>query len=323
MPTKVEISSRTILFTLGTIALVWFLLEIREIILLLFLVFILMAALRPTIDRLVRFRIPKVIAVLLVYLVFIFFIGLLGGSILPQLVTQTIRFWEKLPEIINRIIPFVPLNFAFITQQLSPVGGDLLKVTLGFFSNFLTILTIIILTFYLLLEREDLEESFKSLFGEEKGNRIIEILWKIEEKLGAWIRGQVVLMFLIGLLSFIGLTALGVDYALPLAITAGLLEIVPFVGSIIASIPAILVAFVVSPVLALAVIALYFIIHQSEGNLIAPTVMKKAVGLPPVVTLIALMIGAKLAGILGALLAIPAVVVLQVILQELTIKKSD
>ncbi len=322
MPTKIEVTHKTILFTLGVIALVWFLLEIREIILILFLSFILMSALKPTIDKMENFRIPRILAIFLVYLVFLLFIGLLGGSILPQLVTQTVRFWQKLPEIFNKILPFIPLNFEFISQQISPVGGNLLLVTLGFFSNFLTILTIVVLTFYLLLEKKDLEESFKSLFGQEKGEKTIGILWKIEDKLGAWLRGQLLLMFIIGLASYIGLLALGVEYALPLAITAGLLEIIPFVGTLAASVPAVLVAFVVSPVLALAVVALYFIIHQSEGNLIAPTVMKKAVGLPPVVTLVALMVGAKLAGILGALLAIPTVVVLQVILQEAVTKKA-
>ncbi len=322
MPTKVEITHKTIFFTFGFVALIWFLLEIKEIILILFLSFILMSALRPTVEKLERFKIPRVLAIFLVYLVMLFLLGLLGSSILPQLVTQTIRFWERLPEIFNRIVPFIPLNFEFLTQQLTPVGGNILLVTIGFFSNVFNLLTLMVLTFYLLLERQNLEETFKTLLGEEIGQKVVKTVWKIEEKLGAWLRGQLILMFIIGLASFIGLTALGVDYALPLAITAGLLEIVPIVGTIIAFIPAVVVAFVVSPVLALAVTALYFIIHQTEGNLIVPTIMRKAVGLSPLVTLIALMIGAKLGGIFGALLAIPLVVVLQVVVEEATAGKK-
>lgn len=318
MPTKVEITHKTIFFTFGFVALIWFLLEIKEIILIIFLSFILMSALRPTVERLERLKIPRVLAIFLVYLVMLFFLGLLGSSILPQLVAQTIRFWERLPEIFNRIIPFIPLNFEFLTQQLTPVGGNILLVTIGFFSNVFNLLTLMVLTFYLLLERQNLEETFKTLLGEETGQKVVKTVWKIEEKLGAWLRGQLFLMFIIGLASFIGLTALGVDYALPLAITAGLLEIVPIVGTIIAFLPAVVVAFVVSPVLALAVTALYFIIHQTEGNLIVPAVMRRAVGLSPLVTLIALMVGAKLGGIFGALLAIPLVVVLQVIIEELS-----
>ena len=322
MLTKVEITHKTILFTLGILALGWVLLQITDIILIIFLSFILMSALRPTVEKLESFKFPRSLAILSVYIVFIGFLVLLVSSVLPQLIEQTILLWQRIPEITSKIMPFVPLNFGFLTQQITPVGENLLRVTVGFFSNFFTLLTIFVLTFYLLLERQHLEESFRSIFGEEKGIKIVKIIWKIEEKLGYWLRGQIIMMVLIGLASFIGLTALGVDYALPLAITAGMMEIIPIVGSLIASVPAILVAFVTSPVLALAVIALYFIIHQSEGNLIYPTIMKKAVGLPPMVTLIALMIGAKLAGIFGALLAVPTIVVLQVILQEMTQEKT-
>ncbi|MBI4999809.1 AI-2E family transporter [Candidatus Gottesmanbacteria bacterium] len=322
MPAKIEISHKTIFFTFGFLAALWFLWQIKEIILVLFLAFILMSALRPFVEKLERFRIPRVISILFVYLVFLSFLGLVGGAIFPPLIFQTLKFWERLPELFNRILPFLPLNFEFLTQQLTPVGGNILRVTLGFFSNVVTLVTFLVFTFYLLLERKHLEETFKTLLGEETGERIIKITWKIEERLGAWVRGQVTLMFLIGLACFIGLTALGVDYALPLALTAGILEIIPIAGPILGGIPAVLVALVTSPVLALAVAALYFIIQQLENNLIVPTVMRKATGLPPIITLLSLMIGGKLAGIFGAFLAVPTVVVLQTILQEVTTSKK-
>lgn len=321
MPTKVEISSRTIVFTFGFLAFLWFLWQITEVIVIFFLAFIVMAALRPTVERLEKYKIPRVISVLVIYLILLISLGALGGAILPVFVFQTLKFWEQLPALTNKIISFLPLNFEFVTQQITPVSENILRVTLGFFSNVFTLLTFLVLSIYLLLEREYLGETFKAFFGEERGAKIIRAMDRIEEKLGAWVRGQIILMFLIGLTSFIGLTALGVDFVLPLAITAGILEIVPVVGPILSAIPAVLVALTVSPVLALAVVALYFIIHQLEGNLIVPTVMRRAVGLPPIVTLLALMIGAKLAGIFGALLAVPAVVVIQVVLQELTLQK--
>ncbi len=316
MPTKVEISQRTILFTLGFLALLWFLWQIKEILLIIFLSFILMSALRPTVEKMGRFKIPRVVSIVIIYLVLLLFVGALGGAILPVFIFQTLKFWEQLPLLFSKMVSFLPLNFELLSQQITPVSENILRVTLGFFSNVFTVVTFLVFSFYLLLERDYLEEAFKTFFGAEVGARMMRVTTRIEEKLGAWVRGQIVLMFLIGLASFIGLTALGVDYTLPLAITAGILEIVPVVGPIISAIPAVLVAFATSPVLALAVVALYFIIHQLEGNLIVPTVMKRAVGLSPLVTLLALMIGAKLAGIVGALLAVPAVVVLQVVLQE-------
>lgn len=322
MPAKIEISHKTILFIFGFLALLWFLWQIKEIILILFLAFILMSALRPFVEKLEKFRIPRILSILFVYLVLLFFLGGVVGAIFPPLIFQTLKFWERLPELFNRILPFLPLNFEFLTQQLTPVGGNILRVTFGFFSNIVTLVTFLVFTFYLLLEREHLEQTFKTLFGEETGGKIVRTTWKIEERLGAWVRGEIILMFLIGLACFVGLTALGVDYALPLALTAGILEIIPIAGPILGGIPAVLVALVTSPVLALAVVALYFIIQQLENNLIVPTVMRKATGLPPIVTLLALLIGGKLAGIFGALLAVPTVVVLQTIFTEVSAQRK-
>jgi len=322
MPTRIEISHKTIFFTFGFLAFVWFLWQIKEIILVLFLAFILMSALRPSVEKLEKFRIPRIISILFIYFLFLFFLGAVGGAIFPPLILQTLRFWERLPEFFAKILPFLPLNFEFLTQQLTPVGGNILRITLGFFSNVFTLVTFLVLSFYLLLERSNLESAFKTLFGEESGEKVVKIIWKIEERLGAWIRGQVILMLVVGLAAFIGLTGLGVDYALPLALTAGIFEIIPIAGPILAGIPAVLVALVTSPVLALAVVALYFIIQQLENNLIVPTVMRKAVGLPPFITLLALMIGGKLAGIFGAFLAVPTVVILQTILVEIASQRK-
>lgn len=322
MPIKVEITHKTILFTIGILILGWFLLQIEEILLLLFLAFILMSALKVAVDTLERFKIPRLLSILLVYGILLSSLIFIGTATLPGLIAQTVLFWQQLPVILNRFLPFFSLNLEFLTTQITPVSGDLIKVTFAFFSNLFTLLNLLVLTFYFLLERQSLEKNFIALFGQTNGNKLIKIFQRIEERLGYWVRGQFILMMLIGLSVFIGLTILKVDYALPLAITAGLLEIVPIVGSIISALPAVLVALTVSPALALAVLALYFIINQLEGNLIVPTVMKRAVGFSPLVTLIALMIGGKIAGITGALLAVPLVVILQAILQEISAEKK-
>jgi predicted PurR-regulated permease PerM len=131
------------------------------------------------------------------------------------------------------------------------------------------------------------------------------------------VRGELTLVLVIGLLSFVGLTLLGIPYALPLAVIAGVMEIVPVVGPIIAAVPAIAAALLISPVFALATAALYFVIQQLENHLIVPTVMNRAVGLNPLMTIIALMIGGRLLGIGGAILAVPIVVVLKIIITDI------
>lgn len=160
--------------------------------------------------------------------------------------------------------------------------------------------------------------SFLSRFLEDSYvKRITDVFDKAEARMGAWVRGQLFLMTLIGFMTYIGLVFLGVPYAFPLAIIAGILEIVPIIGPVVSSIPAIFVSFSVAPVLGLAVIGLYIIVQQAENNIVVPLVMRKAVGLNPIVTLIAITVGGKLGGLLGMLLAVPAALVVETVLMEL------
>ena len=141
---------------------------------------------------------------------------------------------------------------------------------------------------------------------------------EIEKRLGGWIRAEIVLMIIIGLLTFIGLTLLGIDYALPLAILAGFLEIIPNIGPFISAIPAVLVGLFISPLMALAVAALYFLVQQIENNFIVPQLMAKECGINPLITIIALIAGFKLGGVIGAVLAVPIILLIEIILTEVS-----
>jgi predicted PurR-regulated permease PerM len=165
------------------------------------------------------------------------------------------------------------------------------------------------------LERENLEERIAAFFvGREQ--RVKSLIVQIEEKLGSWLRGQLFLSLIIGILSYIGLLVLGIPYALPLAVVAGVLEVIPVIGPIISSIPSVLIALTISPILGLAVAAMYFVIQQLENHLIVPQVMKRAVGLNPLIVILAIAIGSSLLGFAGALLAVPIAVVLQTVVGE-------
>jgi len=167
------------------------------------------------------------------------------------------------------------------------------------------------------LEWPKIVSLVSSLFSGKEEKRIKKLLNDIEAGLGAWVRGEIILMIIVGMLSFVGLTLLQVPYALSLAVWAGLLEIVPIIGPILSAVPAVLVALLVSPVLAVAVVALYFIVQQLENHLIVPNVMRRAVGVNPLITILTLMVGAKLAGISGAVLSVPLVVLLKIILKDI------
>lgn len=323
MASKIEISHRTIVFTVVLLAGIWLIIQIRDILFLLFISFILMSALRPLVDALSRYKLPRVIAILIVYGLIFGVFGLSVASMIPSLASQSTRLATQLPVFVGQVLPYWDIDVRSLTQQITPIGENLLKLTLGIFSNIITTLAVLVFSFYLILERNNTESFLRSFMGDEAAQKILTVLRTIEGRLSAWVRGQIFLMVFIGLLVYLGLTLLHIEFALPLAILAGILEIVPTIGPIVSAIPAVLVALAISPVLALSVIALYFIIQQLENNLVVPLVMKRSVGLSPLVTIITVMIGARLAGVVGAILSIPTFLVIQTLISSTLFEASE
>ncbi len=313
---KIEISHKTIFFIVGFIGSIWVILQIRDILLLLFVSFILMASLATVVDRLENLYLPRPLAILMVYIIVLSVVGTIGTILVPPLVTETIRLVSLLPTLVNPFFPQNSFSLETVVQQVLPVGTGVVRFSVGIFSNFLSVITLLVITFYFLLERRNLKEYLANFLGESKGNKIYETISEIEVKLGAWVRGELALMSIIGLMTYLGLLLFNIEYALPLAIFAGILELVPIIGPIISAIPAVLVALAVSPSLALIMIVLYIVIQQLENNLIVPSIMRRALGIPPIITILALMVGGRLAGFGGALLSVPIVLVVQVILSK-------
>lgn len=318
MPTKIEISHRTIIFTLLLLATIWAVFQITDILFLLFISFILMSALRPLVEGLEKMRLPRILAIFILYGLVFGGLGIGVASMIPSLASQSGKLFAQFPEFLARVFPYISSDVRSLMQQVAPVGENLLRVTVGVFSNIVSVLTVMTFTFYFLLERRNLKDMLAGLLGEKTGDKVFLILSQIEKRLGSWVLGELCLMVFIGLLSYGGLYFLRVEYALPLAIFAGLLEIVPTIGPTVSAIPAILVAFGSSPVLAVSVAALYIIVQQVENNLLVPVVMKQSVGLSPVLTILALMIGGRFGGITGAVLAVPILLAIQVIVGALT-----
>lgn len=316
MHKTIEISHKTILFTLIVLAGSWLVLQIRDIIFFLFIAFIITTAIRPLVDRLVSYRIPRVLAILLLYVLLIGGISIAIGSMVPMIAQQSSRLIQELPSIIGELAPSIDVNLRAMTQEFVPLTQNIVSVGVEIFNNIFTLVTILVFTFYFLLGAPSLEPTVKKFFKEETSKKLIEILRDVEYRLGAWARGQIFLMGTIGIMVYVGLTLLGMDYALPLAVLAGLLEVVPMVGPIVSAVPAVLLALTMSPLFALFVAALYFVIQQFENHLIVPYVMRKSVGLSPIITIVALMIGGRFQGVIGAILAIPVILIVQVILMH-------
>lgn len=314
---KIEISIQTILFAAGLIAGVWLILQIKDILFLVFISFLLMTAIYPLVAWLERYKIPRAVSTILIYVLVLGILGVVVGSAIPALVAQSTTLATTLPQTASRVLPYWNINFQTLSGQIAPISANVLTVTIGIFSNIFTTFTVLILTFYFILERRRAEATLTGFLGESAGRNVAQILKVIETRLGGWVRGELLLMTFIGIFTYIGLLLLHVEFALPLALIAGLLEIVPMIGPIISAVPAVLVGLSVSPVMALSTVALYIVIQQVESNFFVPFVMKRSVGLSPLVTIMALLVGGRLGGIGGALLAVPSVLVLQVVLISL------
>ena len=182
----------------------------------------------------------------------------------------------------------------------------------GIFGGFISFVSVLVMTFYMLVERDGLQKFVNTVVPVLWRERVLILLWRMQEKMGLWVRGQLILMASVGVLSYTALLILGVPYALVLALLAGLLEIVPVVGPITAAVPAVVIAFAVSPMRALTVLLIYVVIQQLENHVLVPRVMSRSIGLSPLLVIIAILLGAKLGGITGTLLAVPAITALSV-----------
>lgn len=318
MVRKVEISHKTIIFSFFFLLFAWFIYYIREIVIQLFAALIVVSIINPFVVKLSKIKIPKAVSILISY-VFVFgILGLAIGSILPPLVEQTTNLANNLPLFVEKTNLSSFINEDAVKEvisQLSSLPGQIIKVGISLFGNILSILTVLIFAFYILLIRDRLDENLEMLFGSVNAKRFVEILNKVESKLGGWSRGQLLLMLIIGVITYVGLLILGIPYALPLALLAGIFEIVPFIGPIIAAIPAVILGFSISPFLGFATLALTVLIQQLENYVFVPKIMEKSTGVSPIIVLIALAIGYKLAGITGTIISVPVVIIIQTLIQ--------
>ncbi len=314
MPRKIEISHKTIIFTAVFLGSVWFLYFIRDIVLQLFVSVLLVSVLNPFVNKLSKFKIPKGVSVLLSYILIFGSFGLAIASVLPPLIEQTTNFANNFPTYLHNLGLQNYTNEEVLKQlvsQLGSVPGQIVKAGFSLFGNILSILTVAIFAFYLLLIRDKFDTNLEFLFGKEKTREIASLVNTLEKRLGGWARGQFMLMFLVGILSYIGFIILGIPYALPLALLAGIFEIVPYIGPVAASIPAIILGFSISPFLGFMSICLAILIQQLENYIFVPKIMEKSTGVSPIVTLLSLAIGFRLAGIVGMIISIPIVIIIQ------------
>lgn len=313
-PLKIEITHKTILFAFFVFFAVWFLASIWDIILSLFIAILIATAVHPLVKYLERFKVPRALSAgLILILVFLALVSLIVSTI-PLFVGQVSLFISRLPGLLEQF-PWLQIDISSLTSQFASLSGNVVRIAINTFSASVFLITTLFISFYLIIERDRLDEHLSVLFGDGKQG-IEKVIFEIETKLGHWVRGQLLLMIIVGVMTYIGLEIIGLEYALPLAIIAGILEAVPNIGPMVAAIPMVIVGFATSTVHGLLAILLSTVIQQLENNLIVPQVMRKSIGLHPVITMVSLLIGFRLGGAILAILSLPIVLTLQTILAE-------
>ncbi|MCS7093499.1 MAG: AI-2E family transporter [Patescibacteria group bacterium] len=316
---KIEISPKTVVFSVFFVLFLWFLWQIKELLISLLIAFIIAGALSPFVDFFEKRKVSRGLASLGVYFGFIFIFFNLFYLVIPPLINEVVSFTKNLPRFIDnqqlkQFFPYFEINF--LTSSLPNLTLSFFDFLRNLLSNIVFIVTTLFFGYYFLAEKNFIKGVLKIFYSESQAMRISHLINLSQKKTSLWFWAEIFLMTFIGVLTYVGLSLLGVKYALPLAVIAGLLEVVPTIGPIISAVPAVIIGFSQSFNLGLIVIVLYVVIQQLENNLIVPFVMRRITGVHPITVLICLFVGGKIAGVLGILISVPTLIFFKTLLLE-------
>lgn len=325
----INIAPGSIINVILFVLLIGLLFFLRDIVLIVLTAVVLASSIEPGVLFFMRHGLNRVVSVLLLYGVLILGILIALFVFAPPLLEDAANFLSNLPATLESInvnqgvtdslfpgegvVKLSPAQFADqIRTTFSTFTGGVFSTLSSFFGGIISFVLIIVFSIYFAVQETGIDD-FLRVVTPVKHEKYVLSLWKrSQDKIGKWMQGQLLLGLIVGILIYLGLTILGIPHALLLAVLAALFELIPVFGQILAAIPAVAIAFSTGGVSgALFIVGLYTIVQQFEAHLIYPLVVKKVVGVPPLLVILALLIGAKLAGFLGILLSVPIAAALQ------------
>ncbi len=343
----ITISAGTIIKTVLVLLLFWALFILKNLVLIVLLSIVIASAVEPAAQWLVRRRAPRLLAVIVVYLSLATALVCVVYFLVLPLLSESSQFLKNLPTYFNvstvsntidqnEFLSSQPIvsglknsiNLEQIVTQVNNAIAGLSNSTFNtvssVFGGIMSFLLMVIMSFYLSVERDGVGKFLKIISPLKHENYVIDLWKRSQRKIGLWMQGQIVLAVIIGVLVYLGLLLLNVPNALLLATLAAAFEIIPLFGPILSSIPAIAISFVSGGfTLAILVAGLYLIVHQFENQLIYPLVVKKVVGVPPIVSIVALVAGFELAGFLGLILSVPIAAIFIEFFDDLELDKIE
>jgi len=336
---QVDISTASVFRAILVIVGVVLLYLLSDVVIILLLSVVIASAVQPFVNWFNAKVGPRVVGVLLLYLVFLGALAAVSSLVLPSVLADLSNLNTFLPKVTQQITTSLdtvqqgsPRYFDFVAEiqnilevlsgYLQQFSQSALNLAVSAFGGLFSFVAVLVLSFYLSVMKDGVP-SFLSAVVPERYEDYVNDLWRrVEVKVGYWLQGQLLLALIVGLLVYVGLVLLGVKFALVFAILALGLEILPVAGPVIAAIPAVLFAFIQSPALGFWVLVMFIVVQQAENHLLVPLVLGKTTGLNPVVVMLAILIGWKLAGIVGALLGVPIATIVVEILDDMARLKT-
>ena len=262
-------------------------------------------ALYPIVERVHR-KLNLMLSIILVIFGMVLPFAILGYFIIPSLIDQLPGLLHAFYAVMNSAT-FLPQSIREfnLIEYANQHSAYLLATSPAIFFGFVSVLTIFFAMFYMMLDHKQLTKLFMSLFPQKERSKIGELLARLAKVNGRYIRGNIIISLICGAILFIGLTILGIPYALPLALLAGILDLLPLVGSTLGAVPAVIIAFTISPLKGVLVLILHLAYQQTENAIISPALYNKALNLSPALGFLSVVIGGGLFGIIGAFLALP------------------
>ncbi len=337
----IEISFWTMFKAALLVVLLFALWILRDVIAVLLISIVIASAIEPVNHFFAKYRIPRILSVVVIYLGAFFILSLVFYLVIPPLLGDILDFISTLPAYIEEtlspkgpistFLPEIPSALGdFLTGLATSLEQSIPKITAGIFSagttvfgGMLSFVLLIVISFYLSVQEHGIENFLRIVTPLEHEEYILGLWKRSQRKIGRWLQGQFLLGVLVGIIVFLGLTLLGIKYALLLAILSAIFEVIPVFGPVMAAIPAIAIAAIQSPSSALLVLGLYIIVQQFENHLIYPLVVRKTVGVPPLLVVISLVVGGTLGGFFGIVLAVPIAAVLVEFLNDVSVRKNN
>lgn len=331
-PQVITVSTLTIVKVAVFLLSGFFLYMIRDIIALFFMSLVLASIINPLASWFQGRGWSRATAVMLLYLLILSLLGAIVMLLVPAVVIETRdllanadAIWASLLSTLGPLREFVASHglgdslseaLSAMATGLNVAAGGIVATIRGLVTSLASLIIVLVVAFYLVVSEDALKRLFRAVAPESYQPYLVDLFQRIEKSIGGWVRGQLILSVIVGTAVFVTLKILGVKYALVLALAAGVAEAIPYVGPVFSAIPAILIALTQSPVKGLMVAIMYVVIQQVENHVLVPKIMQKVTGLHPIVSIFSMLIGVKVAGLVGALLAIPVAMMLGIVVSD-------